>query len=81
MLLIVHQCFLMMLSRKIIVRKATLQTTNRVFFSNFPLDVNGRNVMFYTYFGSPNEYSLLSGLLVCKLKSYLVIIVESFVYF
>ena len=25
MLLIVHQCFLMMLSRKIIVRKATLQ--------------------------------------------------------
>ena len=27
-LLIVHQCFLMMLSRKIIVRKTTLQTTN-----------------------------------------------------
>ena len=31
MLLIVHQCFLMMLSRKIIVRKATLQTTNKFF--------------------------------------------------
>ena len=28
MLLIVHRCFLMILSRKIIVRKATLQTTN-----------------------------------------------------
>ena len=27
MLLIVHQCFLMMLSRKIIVRKVTLQIT------------------------------------------------------
>ena len=35
MLLIVHQCFLMMLSRKIIVRKATLQTTNKFFFSRF----------------------------------------------
>ena len=34
MLLIVHQCFLMILSRKIIVRKATLQTTNKVFLSN-----------------------------------------------
>ena len=33
MLLIVHQCFLMMLSRKIIVRKATLQTTNKFFKS------------------------------------------------
>ena len=32
MLLIVHQCFLMMLSCKIIVRKATLQTTNKFFF-------------------------------------------------
>ena len=31
MLLIVHQCFLMILSRKIIVRKATLQT-NKFFF-------------------------------------------------
>ena len=31
MLLIVHQCFLMMLSRKIIVRKTTLQTTNKFF--------------------------------------------------
>ena len=29
MLLIVHQCFLMMLSRTIIVRKATLQKTNK----------------------------------------------------
>ena len=27
MLLIAHQCFLMMLSRKIIVRKATLETS------------------------------------------------------
>ena len=32
MLLIVHQCYLMMLSRKIIVFKPTLQTTNRLFF-------------------------------------------------
>ena len=31
MLLIVHQCFLMMLSRKIIARKTTLQTTNNFF--------------------------------------------------
>ena len=29
MLLIVHQCFLMILSRKIIIRKGTLQTTNK----------------------------------------------------
>ena len=34
MLLIVHQCFLM-LSRKIIVRKATLQTTNKFSFLHF----------------------------------------------
>ena len=33
MLLIVHQCFLMMLSRKIIVREATLQATN-IFLEN-----------------------------------------------
>ena len=32
MILIDHQCFLMMLSRKIIVRKATLQTTNKLFY-------------------------------------------------
>ena len=36
MLLIVHRCFLTMLSRKIIVRKTTLQTTNK-FFSLFCL--------------------------------------------
>ena len=31
MLLIAHQCFFMMLSHKIIVRKATSQTTNKFF--------------------------------------------------
>ena len=35
MLLIVHQCFLMMLSRKMIVRKATLQTTNKFFYNKY----------------------------------------------
>ena len=33
MLLIVHQCFLMTISRKIIVFKPTLQTTNKFFSS------------------------------------------------
>ena len=38
MLLIVHQCFLVMLSRKIIVCKATLQTTNKFLnYFFFPL--------------------------------------------
>ena len=35
MLLIVHQCFLMMLSRKIIVRNATLHTTNKFLIVNY----------------------------------------------
>ena len=35
MLLIVHQCFLMTLSRKIIARKAPLQTTNKFFKFGF----------------------------------------------
>ena len=34
MLLIVHECFLMQLSRKIIVFKPTLQKTNKFFFLN-----------------------------------------------
>ena len=34
-MLIVHQFFLMMLSRKIIIRKATLQTTNKFFVKSF----------------------------------------------
>ena len=34
MLLIVRQCFLMVLSRKITVRKATLQTANKFFFQD-----------------------------------------------
>ena len=36
MLLIVHQCFLMMLSHKIIIYKPTLQASNK-FFSFFTL--------------------------------------------
>ena len=40
MLLTVHQCFLMMLSRKIIVRKATLQTTNN-FFRDYVMMILG----------------------------------------
>jgi hypothetical protein len=38
MLLIVHQCFLRMLSHKIIIRNATLQTTNK-FFLQRPLSL------------------------------------------
>ena len=38
MLLIVYQCFLMTLSRKIIVFKPTLQTTNKFFFF-FPFKI------------------------------------------
>jgi hypothetical protein len=34
MLLIVHQCFLVILSHKIIFFKQTLQTTNKFFFFN-----------------------------------------------
>ena len=44
MLLIVHQCFLMTLSRKIIVFKQTLQTTNK-FFIFF--------ILTYFYYFSP----------------------------
>ena len=51
MLLIVHQCFLMTLSPKLIVFKPTLQTTNKFFFSwasfVFKEDI-GRNVVIVT---------------------------------
>ena len=41
-MLIVHQCFLMTLSRKIIVFKPTLQTTNMFFFSKSALFIPPR---------------------------------------
>ena len=43
MLLIVRQCFLMMLSRKIIVRKATLQPNNVFLYEG----LSGRTYMAY----------------------------------
>ena len=43
MLLIVHHCFLMTLSRKIIVYKQTLQTTNKFFFILMHGDYTGKN--------------------------------------
>ena len=43
MLLIVHQCFLMMLSRKIIVHKTTLQTTNNFFRDKYCFEEFNKN--------------------------------------
>ena len=45
MLLMVNECFLMKLSRKIIVRKATLQKTNKLFNETiFRIDILVANV-------------------------------------
>ena len=53
MLLIVHQCFLMMLSREIIFRKSTLQTTNLVFFKGLEFfsepTIQGKQQTIYLY--------------------------------
>ena len=46
MLLIVHQCLLMTLSRKIIVFKPTLQTTNKFYFLTEYLDDLKKSIYF-----------------------------------
>ena len=72
MLLIVHQCFLMMLSRKMIVRKATLQTTNQFFCSMFSvkIDINILLVlllgsMIYTILDKTKMTGSIDGAVIC----------------
>ena len=45
MLLIVQQCFLMTLSRKIIVFKPTLQTTNKFFSDHFTTEKQYQHIV------------------------------------